>query len=63
MARTTVSIESDDLLRLKYYQTVFGFGSLAEVITSILNKSGLATAHDIRRLRQMQHKTDVVVDE
>ena len=63
MARTTIAIDTDELERLRYYMGVFGVTSMAEIVKLILNKSGFASVGDIRGLRRMQHKTDVVVEE
>ena len=63
MARTTIAIDTDELERLRYYMGVFGVTSMAEIVKLILDKSGFASVGDIRELRRIQHKTDVVVEE
>jgi len=58
MASTTITVTSDTKLRLDYYKSVFRFSSYDQLINDIFNKTGMASATDIRRLRQIQHKKE-----
>ena len=54
MATTTITIKSDTKLRLDYYKSVFNFRSYDQLLTDILNRTGYATAEDIRRTMKLQ---------
>ena len=54
MSTTTIKVYTDEQYRLKYYQSVFNCGTMQDLVKTLLDKAGLASAADIKRLRQIQ---------
>ena len=54
MATTTIKVYTEEQYRLKYYQSVFNCGTMQDLVKTLLDKAGLASAADIKRLRQIQ---------
>ena len=54
MATTTIQVYAEERDRLAYYKTVFSCGSIADILKVVMDKAGLASVEDIKRLRKLQ---------
>ncbi len=57
MATTTIEVYTDERDRLKYYKSVFYCNNMPDLVRELMNKMGLASIEDIKRLQQLKGET------